>query len=61
MLVLFICMCTYLGHMFPHYINQWYKEGFKGVVRRSAVIGDRLSPYVSAACLFFAVANIMIR
>ena len=40
LVVLFICTCTYIRQQFPHYINQWYKEGFKGVVRRSAVIGN---------------------
>jgi hypothetical protein len=42
-------------------IDNSFNHGFKGMVRKAAVIGDRLSPYVSAACIFFAVANIFVR
>eukprot|EP00347_Sterkiella_histriomuscorum_P010252 403377007 len=61
LVLLFICTCAYIRQIFPHYINKWYHDGFKGIIRRSAVIGDRLSPYVSGACLFFAAANILLR
>ena len=58
---LFICLCSYIRAMFPSMIDRSFNHGFKGMVYKAAVIGDRLSPYVSAACLFFAVANIIVR
>ena len=58
---LFICLCSYLKYHFPQYIDRSFNHGFKGLVRKGAVIGDRLSPYVSCACIGFAVANILIR
>jgi hypothetical protein len=40
-------------------------EGFynQNSINNSRIIwiGDRLSPYVSAACVFFAVANLFLR
>ena len=41
--------------------NQEYQHGFKGIIRKAAVVGDRLSPYVSIALVCFAVANIVYR
>ena len=42
-------------------INTEYTHGFKGTVKNAAIIGDRLSPIVSGACLFLAVTNILVR
>lgn len=42
-------------------INTEYKEGFKGIVRKAAVVGDRLSPYVSGCLIAMAVGNIFYR
>jgi phage-related holin len=63
MLLLFICLCSYLGDIFPGTIRQSkeYTKGFKGMVRKAAVIGDRLSPWVSLACFAFGAANIFVR
>ena len=61
MVVLFICTCSYVRAWQPNMINTEYRQGFKGLVRNAAVIGDRCSPFVSAACVAFAVANILVR
>ena len=62
-ILLFICLCSYLGEIFPQTIRQSseFTRGFKGMVRKAAVVGDRLSPWVSIACIGFAGANIFIR
>jgi len=39
MILLFICTCAYVREIFPYYINKVYHDGFKGVVRRAAVVG----------------------
>ena len=63
MVLLFICLCSYLREQFPQTIGDSasFSHGFKGMVRKAAIIGDRLSPWISVACMAFAVANIVIR
>lgn len=61
-MLLFICTCSYLRAWKPQWINgPEFQHGFKGVVRKAAIVGDRLSPFVSVACLLFGVANILYR
>ena len=60
-MVLFICTCSYVRSWSPTTINTEYTHGFKGTVKNAAIIGDRLSPLVSAACVVFAVTNIFLR
>lgn len=51
-----------MRNWYPAWINDNdFKDGFKGVVRKAAVIGDRLSPFVALASIFMAVANILVR
>ena len=60
--LLFICTCSYLRAWRPQLINgQEYRHGFKGIVRKAAVVGDRLSPYVSAVLVCFAFGNVLYR
>lgn len=59
--VLFICTCSYLRAWNQTMINTEYTKGFKGMVKNAAIIGDRLSPIVSAACICLAVSNIFLR
>lgn len=59
-ILLTICTASYLREIFPNYIDQ-HRKGFKGIIRKFAVIGDRLSPWVSACCLIFAAANLFYR
>ena len=59
LIVLLICFSTYLGRTFKRI--KTYKEGFSGTIRTFSVIGDRLSPFVSCACIILAVNNIFNR
>ena len=60
-IVLFICTCSYLRPRFGStYINP-KRPGFWGVTGKAAVIGDRLSPWVSAACLIMAGSTLFVR
>ncbi len=58
-IVLLICFSTYLGRTFKS-IKQC-KEGFTGMIRTFSVIGDRLSPFVSIACIVLALNNLFHR
>jgi len=59
LLILLICFSTYLGRTFSSIKK--YKEGFTGMIRTFSVIGDRLSPFVSVACVALALNNIFHR
>jgi len=59
LIVLLICLSTYLGRTFAGIKN--YKEGFSGTIRTFSIIGDRLSPFVSLACIGLALNNIFNR
>ncbi|CAD7951726.1 unnamed protein product [Amoebophrya sp. A25] len=58
-LILAICTCTYLQPSFSFIDPK--KPGFGGAAGRFAVIGKRLSPYVSAACMIMAVVTLVYR
>eukprot|EP00850_Spirogloea_muscicola_P009426 SM000053S17383 [mRNA] locus=s53:45171:45785:+ [translate_table: standard] len=47
--LLVICTCTYVKINFPRLMDQ--KTGFRGFFWKAARIGERLSPWVSVACL----------
>jgi len=59
-ILLIICTSAYWRAMWPGSIDP-YKEGFLGIFRRAAVIGDRLSPWVSASCFFMGFAILLFR
>ena len=59
LIVLLRCFSTYLGRTFKRIKN--YKEGFSGTIRTFSIIGDRLSPFVSIACIALALNNIFNR
>lgn len=59
-LLLSICTCSFLRPSFPSLIDK-KAQGFRGVAGKLAVIGDRLSPYVSVACLLMAGATLFFR
>ena len=59
-LVLSICTCTYLRPRFPGYIHPKL-PGWYGALGRFAVVGDRLSPLVSALCVVMAVVTLFYR
>ncbi|RCI13283.1 hypothetical protein L249_0657 [Ophiocordyceps polyrhachis-furcata BCC 54312] len=55
MLVLLLLTCTsaYIHHMFPRLLDS-NKDGPLGILWKFARIGERMSPYVSLACVFMA-------
>ncbi|OMJ69244.1 hypothetical protein SteCoe_33077 [Stentor coeruleus] len=59
-IVLFICCCSYIRHLRPSMVNS-KTEGFTGLFRKAAVIGDRLSPYVALACVISAITTLFFR
>jgi len=60
LIILAICLSTYLRRTWPNLING-FKEGFSGMIRTFSVVGDRLSPFVSIACILLAVNNVIYR
>ncbi|KAL9939648.1 hypothetical protein V8E36_001465 [Tilletia maclaganii] len=52
-ILLTICTCTYVRASAPGLIDR-NKQGFLGLFFKGARIGERLSPYVSLACLIMA-------
>ncbi|CAD8144690.1 unnamed protein product [Paramecium octaurelia] len=59
-LLLVICTSTYVRQMKPDLINS-HRHGFRGFFRRSAVIGDRLSPLVSGLCFIMGAYVLLLR
>ncbi|WWC89760.1 uncharacterized protein L201_004686 [Kwoniella dendrophila CBS 6074] len=53
-LLLLICTCTYIRGTAPGLVDR-NREGFLGLFFKCARIGERLSPYVSLACIAMAV------
>ncbi|WWD01183.1 hypothetical protein V866_008123 [Kwoniella sp. B9012] len=57
-LLLMICTCTYIRGTAPGLVDR-NREGFLGLFFKYARIGERLSPYVSLACIAMAITIIM--
>ncbi|WRT67332.1 uncharacterized protein IL334_004302 [Kwoniella shivajii] len=53
-LLLLICTCTYIRGTAPGLVDR-NREGFLGMFFKCARIGERLSPYVSLACIAMAI------
>ncbi|KAK0461353.1 DUF1242-domain-containing protein [Desarmillaria tabescens] len=53
-ILLLICTCTYVRAIAPRLVDR-NKQGFLGIFFMSARIGERLSPYVSLACIVMAI------
>mmetsp|Transcript_5852 Transcript_5852/g.6846 ORF Transcript_5852/g.6846 Transcript_5852/m.6846 type:complete len:86 (-) Transcript_5852:30-287(-) len=62
-IILLICTASYVRETKLNSILNLdaHKHGFRGIIRKFAVIGDRLSPYVSVSCIVFAFANLFFR
>jgi hypothetical protein len=58
--LLSVCTATYLRPRFPSFIDA-KKAGFPGLFGRFAVIGERLSPYISLGCFVMAIVTIFLR
>ena len=54
-ILLFICTSTYIRSLRPQFFAQ-KRPGLLGLVYKGSVIGTRLSPWVSGACLIMAGA-----
>jgi hypothetical protein len=54
----FICTASYIRAIWPTFIES-HKTGFRGIIRSAAVIGDRLSPFVSVLCVAMGVFNLI--
>ena len=59
-ILLAICTATYLRPHLPSYIDPRLKA-FPGVFGRFAVVGERLSPYVSLGCFSMAAVTLFSR
>lgn len=57
LIILVVCTSTFLKRRFPSYFNR--KDGWRSLVYKSCVIGDRLSPYVSILCFFVGVKKLV--
>ncbi|CAD7961687.1 unnamed protein product [Amoebophrya sp. A120] len=58
-MLLAICTCTYLQPSFSFIDPK--RPGFGGMAGRFAVIGKRLSPYVSIGCIVMAMVTLVYR
>jgi hypothetical protein len=52
--LLIICTCTYIHSKYPTLLDR-HQKGLMGTFWKAARIGERLSPYVSVACLVMGV------
>ncbi|CAD6892518.1 unnamed protein product [Tilletia controversa] len=57
-ILLTICTCTYVRATAPGIIDR-NKSGFLGLFFKGARVGERLSPYVSLACIVMATYTIV--
>ncbi|KAN0060046.1 hypothetical protein ACQY0O_008019 [Thecaphora frezii] len=56
-ILLVICTCTYVRATAPALVDR-NKQGFMGLFFKAARIGERLSPYVSLACIIMAAYEV---
>ena len=54
------CTATYLRPRLPSYIDPKL-AGFPGLFGKFAVVGDRLSPYISLGCFVMAIVTLFFR
>ncbi|XP_002014202.2 protein kish-A [Drosophila persimilis] len=57
-LLLLICTCAFVRSVVPQLLDT-HRTGWKGVFWKMARIGERLSPYVAAACIVQAFVVLM--
>ena len=55
-LLLTICTATYAHYVFPGIIDRNKENYFVSPIWKAARVGERLSPYVSLACVVMAVS-----
>ncbi|PHH63079.1 hypothetical protein CDD81_6324 [Ophiocordyceps australis] len=57
-LLLLTCTSAYLHQIFPRILDS-NKNGLLGILWKFARIGERMSPYVSLACIFMAASMLV--
>ncbi|KAK9766476.1 hypothetical protein K7432_004422 [Basidiobolus ranarum] len=55
--LLLICTCAYIRAQAPYVLDR-NKNGILGLFWKAARVGERLSPYVSLACIIMAVRSL---
>ena len=58
-LLLLVCTCAYIRSLWPSLLDR-NKTGLRGTFWKFARIGERLSPWVAAACVLMAVHTLFI-
>lgn len=53
-----ICTCTYIKGKAPRLLSE--RTGFKGLLWKFARVGERLSPWVSFACMCMAFSVVFL-
>jgi hypothetical protein len=53
-ILLLICTCTYIHAQFPSLLDN-NRNGIMGIFWKLSRVGERLSPYVSMACVVMAL------
>lgn len=56
-ILLTICTATYAHYVFPGIIDRNKENYFVSPIWKAARVGERLSPYVSLACVVMAVGH----
>ncbi|KAL6766632.1 hypothetical protein ACKKBG_A36775 [Auxenochlorella protothecoides x Auxenochlorella symbiontica] len=57
-LLLAVCSCTFVKTKAPSVLSQ--KTGFRGLFWKFARVGERLSPWVSLACIGMAMSTLFV-
>jgi hypothetical protein len=57
-ILLVICTSAYVHHFAPGIMDR-NKDGVVGIFWKCARIGERLSPYISLACVVMAVSMLL--
>ncbi|KAI9158504.1 Protein kish-A [Paramyrothecium foliicola] len=57
-ILLVICTSAYVHHFAPGIMDR-NKDGVTGIFWKCARIGERLSPYMSLACVLMAVSMLL--
>jgi len=58
-ILLLVCTCAYVRGLWPSLVDR-NKTGLLGTFWKCARVGERLSPWVAAACLAMAVHTLFI-
>ncbi|PHH70505.1 hypothetical protein CDD80_5954 [Ophiocordyceps camponoti-rufipedis] len=57
-LLLLTCTSAYIHQIIPRILDS-HKDGPLGIIWKFARVGERMSPYISLACVFMAVSMLV--